>query len=264
MKSYQSWGDEWVRAGWRVQRHVTTGATRMLDARGVVQPGTTIEEARHAAPQWHSSRAVILLHALAGTPSLLSGIASRLELQGLASVNLAYPSLNEGMNFHAARVSRIVEELARDGIEEVSFIGHSMGGLVARAVATRMPVTLGHIAYFGTPNHGALLGQRLHRLSPYRAVFGPAGFDVLPDRVAHLPVPDTAMLVIAGGNGYCGFNPLLSGDDDGIVTVAETKFENAQYDFMRVTCLHRWLPRHVKAADTVVDFIVRDTSRKRI
>lgn len=43
--------------------------------------------------------------------------------------------------------------------------------------------------------------------------------------------------MVAGGNGKRGYNPMLAGDNDGIVTVAETRLGEAETDFLRVPSL---------------------------
>jgi hypothetical protein len=59
---------------------------------------------------------------------------------------------------------------------------------------------------------------------------------------AAIPIPARPFLVIAGGNGRRGFNPLLEGDNDGIVTVAETRLGAAEAGFAHVAAIHTVLP----------------------
>ena len=59
-----------------------------------------------------------------------------------------------------------------------------------------------------------------------------------------LPLPGMDCGIIAGGrNNQRGYNPLLPGDDDGVVTVKSAQLEN-QSDFVLVRCLHSFLPLH--------------------
>ncbi len=258
LKAYQFWGDIWARSGWRVQRHALSGEHRVLDpgrkVRLVADRDECLAHAAGAAPAWNSREAIVLLHALGTTPHLLAPMARRLSADGFAVVNLSYPTLEEGVDAHARRVHGIAAALAADGIERISFVGHSLGGLVARCAAPGLPVPLGRIAFLGTPNQGSRLAQILSRFALYGPFFGPSGQDVLPGTVARMPVPDGPLLVVAGGTGRFGFNPLLKGDDDGVLRVSETRLP-AAHDYLRVFCLHRLLPRHKIAIAAVAEFM---------
>jgi hypothetical protein len=109
---------------------------------------------------------------------------------GLASVYLHY---NTGLHIseNGRRFADALEEMLRRWpvpVEELSIVGHSMGGLVARsafhaAVARghEWPRALRRIVFLGTPHHGAPLergGQRLELLLaelPYAAAFAKMG-----------------------------------------------------------------------------------------
>jgi pimeloyl-ACP methyl ester carboxylesterase len=73
-------------------------------------------------------------------------------------------------------------------VEELSIVGHSMGGLVARSACHigeheghRWPALLRKLVFLGTPHHGALLERgghgldKLLRISPYIAPFARLG-----------------------------------------------------------------------------------------
>src|SRR5207244_5815713 len=58
----------------------------------------------------------------------------------------------------------------------VHFVGHSMGGLLARVyIARYQPKRLGRVVMLGTPNGGSEIADRLKHIGAYRAWFGPAG-----------------------------------------------------------------------------------------
>ena len=57
-----------------------------------------------------------------------------------------------------------------------------------------------------------------------------------------MPVPATEIAVIAGGNGSAGYNPFLSADNDGIVTVAGTRLPGMAADCLILRSLHARLP----------------------
>ena len=51
-----------------------------------------------------------------------------------------------------------------------------------------------------------------------------------------------------------GFNPLLPGDDDGLVTVAETQLDGAR-DFLLVPTTHGLVDDHPQTIDATVTFL---------
>jgi hypothetical protein len=50
------------------------------------------------------------------------------------------------------------------------------------------------------------------------------------------------VLVIAGGNGRSGYNPLIPGDNDGLIAVAETRMPGHETQFLLVRSRHKSLP----------------------
>ena len=248
LRRFQFWKDIRIRAGWHLQSHVRREEYRVTSPDGLVTAQAGIEDCRAlfeaSAPFWRSECAIVLMHSLAGSPALLTRLERRLNEAGHETANVAYPNLFLGMDEHVRQVASLIEAMAVDGIRQVSFVGHSYGGLLARALRqAHLPVERGPIVFFGTPNGGSSLGAMLCRFPGYRACFGLAGRDVLKASVDRLPLPDTPALVVAGGLGRHGFNPLLHGDNDGIVTVAETRLP-ATHDFAYLGgCHHRYLPR---------------------
>ena len=84
---------------------------------------------------------------------------------------------------------------------------------------------------------GAVIGKALAPLPPYHWIGGPSASEIaVGGPFARLP-EDVEVAVIAGGTGGWGFNPLLPGDDDGVVTVAETELSGVR-DRLTVAALH--------------------------
>jgi hypothetical protein len=72
-------------------------------------------------------------------------------------------------------------------------------------------------------------------------------------------VPATEIAVIAGGNGGAGYNPFLDGDNDGVVTVSETRLPGMETDFLMLRSMHARLPLQRDAMAATVRFL--DTGR---
>jgi hypothetical protein len=77
----------------------------------------------------------------------------------------------------------------------------------------------------------------------------------VPDAVAKIAIPNIPFAIIAGGKGdEAGFNPLLPGDDDGTVSVAETRLEGAKA-FMVLPRLHGIIARSPLIEPHVLSFL---------
>jgi len=106
----------------------------------------------------------------------------------------------------------------------------------------------------GTPNKGAEVADILRDWHLYRLILGPAGQQLVADQsgdIAKLPVPEIPFSVIAGGKGTAdGYNPLIPGDDDGLVAVSSAYLEGAE-DSMTLPVLHSFLPFNTAVIDAV-------------
>ena len=259
---YQAWSDVWIRSGWRVQRHATTGTHRLLDPANRCHmtgaPDACLDAARRSAPSAGYDRAVILLHGMGRWRRLMAPLEAALRRTGWATANVGYASLRSSFEDHVAAISLIARALHEDGARQVALVGHSLGGLIARAAmahAAQEGWTPGRLVLLGSPARGAALADRLLRYRVYRALSGDCGLAVAPARAARVPMPDAEIGVIAGGTGGHGYNPLLQGDNDLVVTVAETRLWGAEADFLRLPVTHAFLARHKVAITAVCGFL---------
>ncbi|MGE0755557.1 MAG: esterase/lipase family protein [Pirellulaceae bacterium] len=251
----QFWTDEFVYHDWRIQRHVLTNHYRLLDDANVRRAWGTREACRAAFDQWRqesglpplSRRAVILLHGLVRSRQSMDALCQYLRARGDWTVlNVSYASSRGHVADHAAALARVVDGL--ESVEEVSFVGHSLGNLVIRhMLADRAAVPdgpgprWGRIVMLAPPNRGAEMARAFRSNPLFQAVWGEPGLELAKDwsqLAARLAVPSCEFGIVAGGTGTdVGRNPWLAGDDDFVVTVAETKLPGAA-DFRRVACLH--------------------------
>lgn len=264
LRAFDRWGDLWIRGGWRVQTHCLTADARVLAPDGRLVASGSGQEclaiARQAAPRSTARRGVVLLHGLGHHPGATAQLARALEAAGWAVANTGYPSLRSSLEAHAAAASAVAAALAEDGAERISWVGHSLGGLVARAALARAPLdgwTPGRLVLVGSPARGSGIAHLLRNSRVYQRATGACGQAVTPAGAASVPLPKCrAVGIIAGGNGGRGYNPLLAGDNDGVVTVAETRLPGHEAGFLRVPSLHTPLagrPETVLAATRFLD-----------
>lgn len=251
----QLWADEFVCAGHRIQQNVVSGHHRLLDphdvrlawgtwehchgqfariaeARGLVRPG------RHL---------VLLLHGIFRSKDSWGPMTRALRRAGYEAEAVNYPSTRRSLDDHAAQVERILDRA--EHVSRVSFVGHSMGGIVARVLlgrrgAWRERIEANRLVTIATPHQGAEIAERLSAWPVFPDAAGPSARALHRDRIREIPVPDIPFGTIAGSRGHPGgFNPLLPGDDDMTVTVASTRLAGAE-DELVVRATHTFVMVH--------------------
>lgn len=189
--------------------------------------GPAIDEPALRAPADGRHRVVVLQHGMFRTSASLGRLARTLERHGYEVLNPGYASTNGSIEDHAARLAEAIAARRRAGpVDEWSFVGHSMGGLVIEeylrrpdAVAPRACV------YLGTPHRGAILADLRKHWFVFRLAMGDlAARQLSPGDPIHLrpiPYPERSGAIVGDrGDG----NASIPGADDGTVGVDEATF----------------------------------------
>ena len=273
----QFWGDVRHRAGWRIQTNVLTGHSRLLDPHDVRRSWGTRGDCEAALAEAidrgdlprPAGDTVVLVHGMGRSSKCFAALADELRAGGFAVVPFDYPSLRQSLRTSAADLGRVTDSLiaAQDPADPVRlhFVGHSAGGLVIRAWGERAGpgVNVGRTALLGVPNAGAAMADRIRGLpglaTAFAGVYGPAGAElsaVAAESLAALPPPRGAFLTVVGCRGTAaGYNPLIPGDDDGTVAVAEARMPQ-ETAFLPVTGVgHSFLMNDARVRAGVVGFL---------
>jgi hypothetical protein len=257
----QLWEEQAAYAGWHVQSHVPTGRCRLLDPEGDLRRAgwggacaealARVRVAQGLEPA--SGHLVVLLHGMGRSPWIFGRMEGALRAAGYETVALAYPSLTRDLEEHARHLEAFLGRL--EDVERVSFVTHSLGGIVlrealGREAAWRDRMELGRVVMLAPPNQGSALASVLDDWRLYHLIGGPAAGQLVAGSRFAAPPAEVEIGVIAGGRGggrgggkaaadggQGGFNPFLTGDDDGILAVAETRLESAR-DFLVVPTVH--------------------------
>jgi pimeloyl-ACP methyl ester carboxylesterase len=256
----QFWADELFFHQWRIQRNVLDGECRLLDENDCRHAAGTFDQCRnrldeikclrHLAPM--AGRAVVVLHGLGRTRGSMEKLCQCLRQSGGFSVfNVSYPSTRRGIAEHAQSLAHVVENL--HGIDEISFVGHSMGNIVIRrylfdqidpATGRLRDPRFKRVVMLAPPNQGSELAAALAENGLFQVVEGIPGRELgadWPKLETKLAIPPLEFGIIAGGCGDAeGYNPMLPGDDDGIVTVASTRLATAA-DFVLLPVAHSFI-----------------------
>jgi pimeloyl-ACP methyl ester carboxylesterase len=201
---------------------------------------------------------VVLLHGLGRRAASMELLAERLEEAGFRVHNLSYASRQADPDTLLDDLSAKIDDCCTDATR-LHFVGHSLGGILARAyVARARPDRLGRVIMLSPPNQGSEIIDVLGDLWLFQAVMGPTGGalgtgpDSLPNR---LPAPDYELGVIAATESI---NPLgswlIPGDDDGMVSVCRMRVAGMA-DFMTVERTHAFVMRGPEVAAQVVAFL---------
>ena len=264
----QYWEDQRIYAGWQVQAHQPTGFCRLLDRAGRLRAagrGETCAEALGRAKsdqglRPESRHLVIMLHGLGRTPTIFRRMEKALEEAGYEAVAISYPSLSKDVGDHMAHLERLLDRL--EEVERVSFVTHSLGALVlretlARDGAWRYRLDLGRAVMLAPPNQGSDLARALNAVGPFHFFGGPSAGQLGQGAVFAAPPPLLEFGVIAGGTADSrGFNPLLSANNDGIVTVAETRLGGAG-DFLVVPVIHTVIASAPETIAATLSFLAK-------
>jgi pimeloyl-ACP methyl ester carboxylesterase len=270
----QFWADELFFHEWRIQRNVYTRHCRLLDGNDYRHASGSYEDClaaleriklRDKLPPMHG-KAVVVLHGLGHSRAGMDGLAQFLQERGGYNVfNVSYPSTRLDIAEHARNLKHILDHL--DGIEEINLVAHSMGNIVIRhylgdqtdAATGRTPdPRLKRFVMLGPPNHQAYLAVLAGNNSLFQLVTGEPGqqlgrdWENLEQRLA---TPQFEFGIVAGGksNGR-GYNPLLPGDNDGIVSVDGTRLAGAS-DFIVLPAIHTIMMNDPKVQQATLHFL---------
>lgn len=199
--------------------------------------------------------AVILLHGLWVGAWGLALLKRRLRRCGFVVTTVAYPSVADTFAQAAARAQHAAAAI---DAEVLHWVGHSLGGLVIRAVFHHYPEQRpGRIVTLGTPHTGSDTAALLARSAPGRRIVGRCLRELLCGVPAHWQVPARDLGSIAGRRSL-GVGRLLGAGlarpNDGTVAVAETMFPGAT-DHLVLPASHTGLLLSAAAARQVRHFL---------
>jgi len=210
------------------------------------------------APADGKRRVVVLQHGIWRTAASLGRLERTLRAHGYEVSNESYPSTAGTIQQHAEQLRDQVERVFAQPVDELYFVGHSMGGLVVqeylRRTDARLPV---RCVYLATPHRGAILADLRQHWWLFRLVMGTkAALQLSPgDAIYQRPVPVPERSGALVGNLGAG-NGSIPGDDDGTVAVAEAMLDGAA-DTAVLPFGHTRMSMHPDVCRQVLHFLRR-------
>lgn len=201
---------------------------------------------------------VVLLHGLARSAGSMDYLAQRLASEGYAPVNLGYPSRDHPIEV----LSELAIKPALDAcgpMGEISFVTHSLGGILVRQYLSEHPLEQLHrVVMLGPPNQGSEVVDSLGEMPGFHLINGDAGLQLGTGENSvpvQLGAADFDVGIIAG---TFSINPLLStlipDVDDGKVSVERTKLEGMR-DHIEMDVSHPFIMSDDAVIDQVIHYL---------
>lgn len=267
MGGKQMWGDVFLYGGWRIQQNTVTGLYRLLDPRDVRHASGDWDHCHNAFVRLRAERAislrsnhlVLMVHGYFRSKDSFSPMTKALQAAGFEAHGVNYPSTRQGLVDHARQIEQILERA--QGVDTVSFVTHSMGGIIARVLLAdpdaswRKRIEVSRLVMIATPNRGSEMATRVTQLGA-NAVIGPAMGEITPEQADRIPLPDVKFGCVAGSRGDGkGFNPLLEGDDDLTVTVESAMLDGAEDTLVVKNAVHTFVMVHPTVIRATVRYL---------
>jgi hypothetical protein len=166
---------------------------------------------------------ILLLHGQGRTTNAMRLLGFRLGRLGHTVGYFRYYTRTEKFTDIVQRLVAVIKTLPRD--QPYALIGHSMGGLLARA---SLPALEGHLPchliLLASPNQPPRLAAIAKRNLLYRYLTTDCGQKVLsPDFYQVLPMPAVPTTIIAGSGGpRVSWLPYGEEPNDGVMSVQDT------------------------------------------
>lgn len=203
---------------------------------------------------------VVMLHGLARSDASFNKMDKSLQEEGYETCNISYPSTKYPVETLVEKfVLPEIKRCIKGKYKQVSFVTHSMGGIIVRYMATQtLPFKINRVVMLSPPNKGSEVVDTLGELWLFKAINGPAGLqlstsnDSLPNSLGK---PEFELGIITG-NKTINFilSTMIEGDDDGKVSVESAKLEGMK-DFLVIEATHPFIMKNKIAIEQTIYFL---------
>lgn len=157
--------------------------------------------------------AVIVLHGLSRSSLSMRRLAGFVREAGFHPILIDYPSGEE-------TIEKLVDDIFSvlpAAPEKLHFVGHSLGGVIAKKLAKRLPPERrGRIVQIGAPNFGSEIAERT---AIFGAIIGPALAELTPNSGEDDSDLDIGAIAGTAAIPAYGLITGIAGENDGKVSV---------------------------------------------
>ncbi len=201
---------------------------------------------------------IILVHGLGRTAFDMALMARRLQARFPDSAvhRFGYSTRSLDLAQATEQLAKFVNKISQN--EPVSFVGHSLGGIVVRSLdlAACTDAPLHRLVTLGSPHNGATIARVLSRHSVPRSIFGPILTELGSLALAENPRQLEIGCVIGATGTRLGFLPIFGADNDGLVLAREASFSGCR-DKVSILSFHATMPFSRRMAELAGNFIER-------
>lgn len=271
-RGWRYWFDVYFYAGWKVQKYALEDEVRYR----VISPDGSkfhykteddafqhISKIKEKGLRPKSKHLVIVIPGLNNVLFTFSVIRRFLRDHGYECMVWDYASNRADTRKHAERLGKLISKL--EGIDKVSFVTHSLGGLILRTfLATDKKWTekfeCGDIVMIAPPHNGSFVADFARRDKNLDAVFdfvaGKVKHDLTSAGACELPALEHPVSILVGGTRRkFGFNPLSSEDNDGLVHIDSSRVDTATNFIQIKNWSHTTMLMNKVTAQIIVDLI---------
>jgi len=205
---------------------------------------------------------IVLVHGLGRTRFDMGLMARRLRhhLPESAIYTFGYPTRRLTLDQAAAQLGHFVDSITTS--EPVSFVGHSLGGIVVRALdlggQSRAP--LHRVVTLGSPHNGATIARFLAQYKLPRGLFGPILTELGELSLSNTPRQLEVGCIIGATRTRFGFFPVFGADNDGLVLTSEASFPGCR-DQISLLSFHALMPFGLRLSRLSAKFLSEGSFR---
>ncbi len=205
---------------------------------------------------------LVCIHGFLGAKWNMLFIAASFASEGWNVTNWGYQSREKTIEEHALDLVNELQILAYERPNQpIHFVAHSLGSLILRAAVNHplcpQEAKQGKAVLLAPPNQGACWGRFLEQFAFARKIAKEAaGRQLMTERdfeyLGDFP-PSMQILVVAGKSTY---NPFILAENDGTVTVEETRL-NTPHEHIVIKSEHSAMIFNKKAVNLAKQFLYR-------
>ncbi|ANM29323.1 hypothetical protein ABI59_06530 [Acidobacteria bacterium Mor1] len=198
---------------------------------------------------------VVLVHGLWMYSWAMSPLSLRLQQMGFRTHKFSYPSVRKDLEANGRQLAAYVQGL---DCERVHLVGHSLGGLVIRAMlGTHSGLPDGRVVTLGTPHLASRPGDVMMSHKIGQQIVGASIRDLTDGTVHSWQVPEGREIGVIAGTMPVGLGQLVTRfrePNDGMVSLSESKLPGCtEYLVMQVS--HTALVLSPAVAERIASFL---------